>query len=365
MSERITMTSTAYSGRLTLVPEGPHTFPTSLEEELADILLAAGLRGRQARAVATRLGWNGGAATTLASAAENEGYTRERVRQLEGRLRRHAERSTLTLPLTATALRLVENAAPIARREIPGKLAHAGLSAGPFDLSGVLSAAELGGLTVRVCERDGIVLREGETEAADDIGSAAEGLVRRHGAASVEALARQSPGDPASGAARQLLEAQNDVVWLDDRREWFVVRGVRSPVTSMLRKMFSVSRALGLEDVDDGLRRAFRPVSLPANVLLRLCESTSWLTVDEERTITTKVALDEARFLSKLERAVVRIFREAGPELSFSTAVQLGERDGLNPNSVGLYLLRSPVFRKVSRGRYTLCGQTAGVCTTG
>ena len=34
-------------------------FPTSLEEELAAILRAAGLRGRQARAVATRLGWSG------------------------------------------------------------------------------------------------------------------------------------------------------------------------------------------------------------------------------------------------------------------------------------------------------------------
>ena len=155
------------------------TFPTSLEEELSAILRAAGLRGRQARAVATRLGWSGRGVTTLASAGEEEGYTRERVRQLEGRLRRHADASPLPLPLTATALRLVENAAPIARRDVPGRLALAGLSAAPFDLSGILSAAELGGLEVRVCERDGVVLRKGETELAGDVNAVATGLVAR------------------------------------------------------------------------------------------------------------------------------------------------------------------------------------------
>ena len=191
------------------------TFPTSLEEELSAILRAAGLRGRQARAVATRLGWSGRGVTTLASAGEEEGYTRERVRQLEGRLRRHADASPLPLPLTATALRLVENAAPIARRDVPGRLALAGLSAAPFDLSGILSAAELGGLEVRVCERDGVVLRDGR----DRVGTRAStrsrpALVTRNGAGSVELLAEHFSDDPE--AARLVLDAQSDIVWLDD-----------------------------------------------------------------------------------------------------------------------------------------------------
>jgi hypothetical protein len=332
-------------------------FPTSLEEELSAILRAAGLRGRQARAVATRLGWNGSGVTTLASAGEEEGYTRERVRQLEGRLRRHADTSPLPLPLTATALRLVENAAPIASRDVPGRLALAGLSAGPFDLSGILSAAELGGLEVRVCERDGIVLREGETELAGDVNAVATGLVSRNGAGSVELLAEHFSDDP--DAARLVLDARSDIVWLDDRHEWFLVRGARSPLTTLLRKMLSVAGSLSLADVDSGLQRAFRPVRLPRNVLLKVCETTSWLVVDETQTVTSKVALDETRFLSKLEQAVVRILRANGPELTFSTALRLGESEGLNPNSVGLYLLRSPVFEKVARGRYVVRGTAA------
>jgi hypothetical protein len=303
-------------------------FPTSLEEELSAILRAAGLRGRQARAVATRLGWSGRGVTTLASAGDEEGYTRERVRQLESRLRRHADTSPLPLPLTATALRLVENAAPIARREIPGRLALAGL-----------------------------VLREGDTELAGDVNAVATGLVARNGAGSVELLAEHFSDDP--GAARLVLDARSDIVWLDDRREWFLVRGARSPLTTLLRKMLSVAGSLSLADVDSGLQRAFRPVRLPGNVLLKVCETTSWLVVDERQTVTSKVALDETRFLSKLERAIVRILRANGPELTFSSALRLGESEGLNPNSVGLYLLRSPVFEKVARGRYVVRGTAA------
>lgn len=355
------MTSAVRHRRLALVAalEHRHLFSTSLEQELAGVLRESGLQGRQARAVATRLGWSGRGATTLAEAAAEEGYTRERVRQLEGKLRRHAEDTPLSLPLTAAALRLVENAAPVAYSRVPKELARAGLSAAPFELSGVLSAAELGRLDIRVCERDGVVMREGEAELADDVGSVANKLVKRNGAGTVAALAGHFPDVASWGTARQVLEAQTDVIWLDDRREWFLVRGVRTPVGNALRKMLSVSRSLSLADIDNGLRRAFRPVRLPQDVLLRVCESTPWLTVEDGRTVTAKVALEEARYLSSLECAVVGIFRAAGPVLAFSTAVRLGERDGLNPNSVGLYLLRSPVFRKVARGRYTLCGHPA------
>ena len=55
----------------------------------------------------------------------------------------------------------------------------------------------------------------------------------------------------------------------------------------------------------------------------------------------------------------MRILRANGPELTFSAALRLGEREGLNPNSVGLYLLRSPVFEKVARGRYVVRGAGA------
>lgn len=332
----------------------PHPFARSLEQELALVLRGAGLRGRQARAVAMRLGWDGEGATTLALAGTAAGYTRERVRQLESRVRRHAETSPLHLPLTAAALRFIENAAPVARDRVPSMLAHSGLAAGPFDISGLLSAAELGGLDVRFLDRDGVLVRKRHADLTLVLGTAAQTLVRQNGAGTVEALAG-STDDGTRDTARKLLDAQSDVLWLDDRREWFVVRGVRTPFANAMRKMLSVSASLSLAEVDEGLRRAFRPIRLPEDVLLRLCRSTHWLRVsDDGRSVATTVALDEAHALSALEQKLVGLFRGEGPVLAFSTAVSLGAARGLNRNSVGYYLCHSPVLKSVARGRYAL-----------
>ena len=61
----------------------------TLECELGELLHAAQFNSRQRRAVARRLGWDGGPPTTLADAGAWEGYSRERVRQLEEHLREH------------------------------------------------------------------------------------------------------------------------------------------------------------------------------------------------------------------------------------------------------------------------------------
>ena len=119
---------------------------------------------RQARAVAARLGWDGMGATTLAVAAAAEGYSRERVRQLEERVRGHARVAKVPVPSTKTALRLVEELAPIASHEIGFHLVLAGVSRRPFDVSGLLSAAEILGLDHRVVE-DGGMLRYEERAA--------------------------------------------------------------------------------------------------------------------------------------------------------------------------------------------------------
>ena len=89
----------------------------TLEQELDRLLTAARLNGRQARAVSRRLGWDGHGPMTLAAAGGAEGYTRERVRQLEDRLRRHVERHAPALPLTAAALRVVVRDGYFARSE--------------------------------------------------------------------------------------------------------------------------------------------------------------------------------------------------------------------------------------------------------
>jgi hypothetical protein len=134
----------------------------TLERELAQLLEAARLQPKQAKAVALRLGWNGERPRTLASAGEVVGYTRERVRQLEERLLEHARDADVQPRTTEKALRLLEDAAPLPSRDAAARLASAGLSESPFDVAGLLSAARILGVEHTLEEQGGILVRTGD-----------------------------------------------------------------------------------------------------------------------------------------------------------------------------------------------------------
>ncbi|HWX09145.1 MAG TPA: hypothetical protein VNY33_04130 [Gaiellaceae bacterium] len=333
----------------------------TLEEELARLLSDARLEGRQARAVCRRLGWDGHGPTTLAAAGGAEGYTRERVRQLEGRLRRHVDRHAPCLPITVTALRIVEHAAPAARTDLARLLATEQITARPFDPVGVLLAAELAQLPVQVLEAEGLIVRSEAATLPETAVSLARALGKRHGATNIGLLTRMLAGSGLKPAAlRRLLELRGDVTWLDEEREWLVVPARKSRAVTGLRKMLSVARSLTLADVDDGLRRSARPVALPREILRALCRSFDWIAFDPGAdVVSSTVPLDAGRTLSPLERELIRIFRTEGPVLGFRRAVDLAADAGLNRTSVGLYLGRTPVLQTVARGRYAVRGALA------
>jgi hypothetical protein len=330
----------------------------TLEQELANLLKAARLTGRQGRVVARRLGWDGHKPTTLAAAGGAEGYTRERVRQLESRLHRHAERNVPELPLTAAALAVVEAAAPAARSDLARMLATEGISARPFDPAGVLIAAELGRLPLHVVAAGDLVVRSDAAALPETAVSLARALTARHGATSIGTLSRRLAASGLTASAlRRLLEVRGAVTWLDERREWLVVPGKRSRAATGLRKMLSIARSLTLDDIDDGLRRSSRPVTLPREILRALCGTLDWISLDRSAdVVTSTVPLDPTRTLSPLERELIRIFRTDGPVLAFGRAVQLAAAAGINPTSAGLYLGRTPVLQTVGRGRYAVRG---------
>ena len=264
---------------------------TTIEEELAAVLHAAGLRGRQACAVAARLGWDGAGGRTLAGAAAAEGYSRERVRQLETRVRDHAARTHLELPAATRALRVLEEAAPIGAEAAARQLAARGHARGPFAVRGLLTAAEVLGLDTSVHLRNGVVLRVGDGGIAETLGLRARRVVRRRGATRVEEIALAMGAG--TRTVRRLLELQPGVHWLDERHSWFVFEGAESRATRSLEKMLSVSPTLPIAELDEGLRRSFRAVTLPLHVVRSVCGALPWLTLDRRRdTVSTNAPLD-------------------------------------------------------------------------
>jgi hypothetical protein len=322
---------------------------STIEQELADVLRAARLGPKQARAVSRRLGWDGLPPATLAAAGAAEGYTRERVRQLEQRARQEAEGRRL--PCTEAALDVIEAAAPSARGDLARALVDAGIAARPFDPAGVLSAGELIGLGTGVLVRDSLVVHRRDANIGSAALVTARRLVARHGAACVDEVARVLR--VRSTVVRRLLTAHDEATWLD--RDWLVLPVSRSRATTGLRKMLAVARSLTFPDIEDGLRRPGCDVELPRATLRGLCESLDWVSVEGQH-VTASVDLDADKVLSPLERKLFRIFQLEGPVLEFTPAVRFAEAQGISTASAAIYLGKTPVLQTLRRGLYALRG---------
>jgi hypothetical protein len=333
-----------------------------LEDELTDVLRSARLDAKQRRAVARRLGWDGRGPTTLSRAGATEGYTRERVRQLEQRVIRHVERTRPRLELTEAALDAVHAAAPAWRGQLARMLSRARIAAEPFDPLGVVRAAELCGIPVNLIEQGGLILQNKQACLADEAMRLVHSLVVRDGATSVGAVAERLAARTAR--VRELLEFRDDITWLDEQHDWLVVSAARTRTATAVRKMLSLAPRLTLAEVKGGLDRQRLDVELPFHVLRSLCAAYDWLTFDPDADVVSLVTpLDAERALSPLECLLAAIFQAEGPVLGFTAAVRLAEAAGMNPASAGVYLSRSPVFETVSRGRYAIRGYGGEVLT--
>jgi len=333
-------------------------------QELHELLLSAGFRGRQLTALSARLGLDGRGSVTLAEAGGTAGYTRERVRQLEDRLRIHAAGSERSFAAARGALSRVERLAPAPSSQVASVLAQAGLVPDGFQVSGLLRIADVLALEHDLCEVDAAVFRKRDLDRAQETMMLARRLVRRDGIGNVTRLAQERGSGAGTTSVRRLLALHADVTWLDGRRSWFLVRGTRSRAGGVLRRMLSVCCPVTLGEVREGLRRAPRPVHAPAHVVANLCEVFPWLVVDRARdTVTLKVALDVHNTHSPIELAILGIFAEHGPLLTFREVVERGERSGLKPMSVGAYLTRMPAVERIARGLYAVRGTSRAVPT--
>ena len=185
-----------------------------VEDELAELLESAALTRRQAGAVAARLGFDGAGAGTLQDAARDWGYSRERVRQLEARLRDRSAEDRPLLPAVRAALELIEATAPDERSWVAGRIADAGLARRPFDPAGVLAAAELIGAepTARVSGR--FVTPVHLPDPIVPLLRTAEAIAAEYGKFSVELLASCTGHD--ATRLRRLLRHVERVHWFDD-----------------------------------------------------------------------------------------------------------------------------------------------------
>jgi hypothetical protein len=334
-----------------LAPRGP---ATTVEADLERILDHAELRGRQRQVVARRLGWDGEGGMTLEAAANGQ-MTRERVRQLEDKVKT-ASATTRWLPAVETALDLLAARAPIPTDQAAELLATEGLARCRFDPVGLLKAARFAGLESPLTLAAGCLYIGDQHKQAKRIAEAARRLVSRNGAASVRGIADSLSGAVDPDAIRRVLALDRETRWLDAEREWFFLPTARNRAANHLRKMLAVAPSQSIRDVREGFRRyAGREVILPRNVVRELCECFDWVRVEGDR-VAASAPLDYRAVLENTEETLVEIFREHGPVLDRATAVDLGARSGLDRTTTGLYLGWSPIIERIATNRYALRG---------
>jgi hypothetical protein len=326
----------------------------TLEEELGALLRRVPFSERQCRALERRLGWDGGRPATLAGAAAEVGYTRERVRQLELRLAGHLARSLPPLPQTVAALVLIAEAAPAGCDELAQVLMRHQVAARPFDPRGVLLAAELARIETGLTERSRIILTHTDVELASRAAIVAQKLASRDGATSPGAVAERLGASNAK--VRRLLEVSDAVTWLDPAHEWLAGAGARTRATRALRKVLAVAPEVALADVEQALRRPRPQLSLPRDVIRSLCALLPWVHVDPNDLVSSAELLAIEDELSPIEQVLTGIFHDHGPVLTFACIQRSAESQGMRGGTAAVYLSRSPIFRQTARARYALVG---------
>jgi hypothetical protein len=326
----------------------------TLEEELGALLRRVPFSERQRTALERRLGWDGRRPATLAGAADEVGYTRERVRQLELRLAGQLARSRPPLPRTVAALVLITEAAPAGCDELAHALVQHQIAAQPFDPRGVLRTAALARIETDLTERSGIILTRADVELASRAAIVAQKLASSDGATSPGAVAERLGAS--SAKVRRLLETSDAVTWLDPAHEWLVGVGARTRATTALRKVLAVAPELALADVEQALRRPRPQLTLPRDVIRSLCTLLPWVHVYPNDFVSCAGLLAVEDELSPIEQVLAGIFRDHGPVLSFARIQRSAESRGMRGGTAAVYLSRSPIFRQTARARYTLVG---------
>lgn len=365
-----------------------------LEAELAEIAERAE-PGRTARIALRYWGWDGRGGTTLEATGREFGITRERVRQLCDRLTQElaagapgsspaptkaGPRSVFTPALDA-ALVLAAHAAPTTAHDLARRLADARIAAQPFDPAGLLTAAAALGreptFALENVKDVRVVLPHPADPGSDTVAviaavvDTAHAVVRRAGAARVAEVTGRVAADLAVWVDDALVTAvvsePAGFVWLERRTGWFYLPSVaRNAVVSRVAKILSVSGAVRLADLHQGIRRdeRMREFVMPEYILAELCERLPGVGVagDVVYAEPPQLAVD---VLETTELTLLRLLAEAGGEADRHELEKACLSAGMKLSSFNNRIAYSPIIKDLGHGRYGLRGVADPAGATG
>jgi hypothetical protein len=338
---------------------------TKLEKELKDLVTVVSGE-RTAKIVGRYLGWDGLGACTLQTVGNEQGLTRERVRQICSRFLERLPKNRPYLPALDRALRLVEARLPRPARDIEEAFARRGLANQPFRLEGIISAARVMNrrvnFRIEALRNERFVTPEKAKGWARDILRTARRSVSRWGIATVVDIMEQvnekhSPSlefEFVSG----VLQTMEDFAWLDRESGWFWLSSVpRNHLTNLIAKVLVVSSQIRVGDLRTGISRDARTQGFapPRRVLLELCRQLPICRVEDE-VIFGCAQVDKSYRLNNTETLMCKILNKNGPLLERARFLELCEASDINSATFTKNLASSPVISRYAPGVYGIIG---------
>lgn len=348
-----------------------------LETALSGLLeRCTALNGDRKDALLARLGWTGNPPTTLEVAGQMLGITRERLRQIESKVREKLPTSPVFISSLNQALECLAKAAPVSLSDAATLLQTRGISSHPFSAESVIAAArDLGvGCPIAIAEAKGVAMVT-RVESSSHIArililarkkSGSVGVVN-----SIEIAAqvtRESKTTCPPEEVESVLRASPLFRALDDRWFWAIdLPAGRNRVVNLCRKMLSVTSPIGVRRLREGIRRefAFRNSASsgrldlrapPAAVLHKFLADHPDFEVGEQG-VKARELLNYRTELGESDQVIVEVLRSS-PAMVLDRASLLSgciER-GINQNTASIDLTYSCVVEHLDTNIWTLRG---------
>jgi hypothetical protein len=358
----------------------------TLEESLVDYLAAAwGYQQERVNLLGMRLGWLGEPPRTLQQCGGHFGITRERVRQLEKKMRDAMPKHPVFLPRLDDALEIVEAAAPLDTPAAETLLIQKGICKRAFSIDSLFAAASDFGrqTTASLTEFSGqrCVSTTSQDAVVGAVVRKAKAIASANGVASVYQLVDDCPAEagtytnhtpphPDETLIRQALRAWPACKFVNE--DWFSFYDLppgRNRVLNTLDRMLAVSPRLQIADVREGVRRvmkyrnsahgsAVELVTPPAPVLEAYLQSHPDYRV-HDGCVEAKVPRTVDEQLAEAERVMYEVFEEAGGGvLDRRSFIEGCIRKGINENTASTYTTYSPIIEHLGKDLWKLRGRS-------
>ena len=330
----------------------------TLEEALGRVLRLC--TSSHVEALAARLGWDGGGGTSLQEAGDRAGLTRERIRQLENKVRDAMSKISF-LPAVDRAIEILDAAAERFEADVDTLLAEEGVSKIKFLPKGVATAADFLGRKYRFqIGEDGVCV---QLEGDKDLKPLRNALLSltdvNHVAPVPELQARVSEAtgrEPTAEAVRHFLDRHPRIVWLDSEHNWFWDGTARLRYNNYARKVLAISSPISIASLRDGVLRHHRArnMSLPRSTFEGLCRALGFDVRDGM--VSLRETIRPKDILGSIELKFLTVLQENQNVLDSKAFRDACYSRGVNRHSFWVYLSYSPILERLAPGVYALRG---------